>query len=106
MENAVLQFPFSNSFESYLQNVCRNTFQSILQKEQLSRTQLACWGWMSYENFNECHISAIYLQNIFAMWALVSVVREANIERDIQAEFQKVKQSFALDYPKYAIRDA
>ena len=57
---------------------------------------------LSYKKQTESHISVLYLKDVSSMLALVSAVRESNIERHMEAERVMTNQAFALDHPNYA----
>ena len=50
---------------------------------------------------SECQMTVAYLQDVSALLALVSAVREGDLERHLQAEREMLKHCFAFDHINY-----
>ena len=82
---------FPTNFGKFLRApFLQNTSGRLLLYNILSCLEV---DFVPYENFIESHISVICLKDVFLMLALFSAVREADIERHIQDEFQIVSKS-------------
>ena len=50
----------------------------------------------------EAYMSIEYIKDVSCMLAMVSAVREGNLERHLQSEREMLKQVFAFNYQNYA----
>eukprot|EP00112_Aurelia_sp_Birch-Aquarium-sp1_P023401 Seg6964.2 transcript_id=Seg6964.2/GoldUCD/mRNA.D3Y31 product="hypothetical protein" protein_id=Seg6964.2/GoldUCD/D3Y31 len=54
------------------------------------------------DNFTEASMTLAYLKDVSSMLAMISAVREGNIERHLQSERDRLKQIFAFNHQNYA----
>ena len=74
---------FKNSLEEFCKNPCHQTLDQV--RESRGFTNLVK-ELLSYKKQTKSHISVLYLKDVSSMLALVSAVRESNIERHMEAE--------------------
>ena len=70
----------------------------------IENAQILCKNLLEEQTGTESKMTIRYLRDISSLLALVSAVREKNLERHLQAEREMLKYCFAFDHINYARR--
>ena len=88
-----------SKFKSLRSMPCFNTLGAVIKlpefKSLVSRI-------LQQNEGSEAHFIMTYLKDVSSMLAMVSAVREADIERHLEAEREIISQTFAFNHLNYA----